>query len=131
MVTGARDSEGVVISSGMEEPDQQTHTDFDSLFILDEADQQQLVAKQQIHRGQGSGASTPHRGSPARRNQVTGAKVGVLIVLHLPWWQAGGSCKHHGGPPGDRLSAVAGAGVRHSHSMRDQTSHMKEKYQAR
>ena len=62
-------------SSGMGDPDQQqTHTDFDSLFILDEADQQQLVAKQQIHRGQGSGASTPHRGSPARRNQVTGGR---------------------------------------------------------
>ena len=38
--------------------------------------------------------------------------------------QGGGSCKH---PPG--VTNIMGAGVRHSHSMRDQTSHMREKYQ--
>ena len=50
-------------------------TDFDSLFILNEEDKADLVAKQQqlsyIRRGEGgSGAGSPARGSPARRTQV-------------------------------------------------------------
>merc|ERR1711974_566177 len=74
-------------------------TDFDSLFVIGEADQSALVAKQQqqvnfVSRHHGSGYNSPNRASPARRTQ------------------GGGSCKH-------------------GHSMRDQTSHMREKYQAR
>ena len=51
-------------------------TDFDSLFILNEEDKADLVAKQQqlsyIRRGEGgSGAGSPARGSPARRTQVS------------------------------------------------------------
>jgi len=86
-------------------------TDFDSLFITDEADQNALVAKQQLSyvtSRPGSGHMTPQsRGSPSRRQQ-------------------GGSCKH---APG--VGLLPGQGLKHSHSMRDQTSHMKEKYQAR
>ena len=41
--------------------------------------------------------------------------------------QGSGSCKH-----GHNISGgLSPAGVKHSHSMRDQTSHMREKYQAR
>ena len=59
--------------SEQQEPTQQT--DFDSLFILNEEDKADLVAKQQqisyIRRGEGgSGAGSPARGSPARRTQV-------------------------------------------------------------
>lgn len=59
--------------SEQQEPNQQT--DFDSLFILNEEDKADLVAKQQqisyIRRGEGgSGAGSPARGSPARRTQV-------------------------------------------------------------
>ena len=58
---------------GREETQQ---TDFDSLFILNEEDKADLVAKQQqisyIRRGEGgSGAGSPARGSPARRTQVS------------------------------------------------------------
>jgi len=90
------------------------HTDFDSLFVIGEADQSVLVAKQQqqvnfvSRHHHGSGYNSPNRGSPARRIQ------------------GGGSCKHPHTPGG-----LSPAGVKHSHSMRDQTSHMKEKYQAR
>jgi len=90
-------------------------TDFDSLFVIGEADQSVLVAKQQqqvnfVSRHQhGSGYNSPNRGSPARRTQ-----------------QGGGSCKHPHTPGG-----LSPATLKHSHSMRDQTSHMKEKYQAR
>jgi len=88
-------------------------TDFDSLFITDEADQNALVAKQQLSyvtSRPGSGHMTPQsRGSPSRRQQ-------------------GGSCKH---APGVGLLPGQAQGLKHSHSMRDQTSHMKEKYQAR
>ena len=47
-------------------------TDFDSLFLTDEADKNALVAKQQqLSYIRSDGGSTPHsRGSPARRNQV-------------------------------------------------------------
>ena len=58
-------------------------TDFDSLFILNEEDKADLVAKQQqisfIRRGEGgSGAGSPARGSPARRTQVS---YSVLIRM--------------------------------------------------
>lgn len=45
-------------------------SDFDSLFVIGEADQSALVAKQQMTY-QGSGYNSPSRGSPARRNQVS------------------------------------------------------------
>ena len=48
-------------------------------------------------------------------------------MLTPDYEQGGGSCKHGHNIPGG-LSPV---GVKHSHSMRDQTSHMREKYQAR
>ena len=64
-------------------------TDFDSLFILNEEDKADLVAKQQqisfIRRGEGgSGAGSPARGSPARRTQVSSACcINVAVVTHL------------------------------------------------
>ena len=48
-----------------------TDTDFDTLFVIGEADQSALVAKQQMTY-QGSGYNSPNRGSPARRTQVNG-----------------------------------------------------------
>ena len=42
-------------------------SDFDSLFVIGEADQSALVAKQTYH---GSGYNPPARNSPARRTQV-------------------------------------------------------------
>ena len=51
-----------------------------------------------------------------------------MLKLHFHLTrQGGGSCKHH--PSVEATRALGG--VKHSHSMRDQTSHMKEKYQAR
>ena len=47
----------------------QNDTDFDSLFVIGEADQSALVAKQQMTY-QGSGYNSPNRGSPARRMVV-------------------------------------------------------------
>ena len=67
--------------SGDSEPQQ---TDFDSLFILNEEDKADLVAKQQqlsyIRRGEGgSGAGSPARGSPARRTQVSHDNAAVML----------------------------------------------------
>ena len=61
-------------------------TDFDSLFILNEEDKADLVAKQQqisfIRRGEGgSGAGSPARGSPARRTQVSSACCSNVAVM--------------------------------------------------
>ena len=51
-----------------------------------------------------------------------------MLKLHFHLTrQGGGSCKHH--PSVEATRALGG--VKLSHSMRDQTSHMKEKYQAR
>ena len=68
--------------SEQQEPTQQT--DFDSLFILNEEDKADLVAKQQqisyIRRGEGgSGAGSPARGSPARRTQVRYTYTAVML----------------------------------------------------
>ena len=49
----------------------------------------------------------------------------MIIIIMMMMTQGGGSCKHAPGVS----SVLGGAGVRHSHSMRDQTSHMREKYQ--
>ena len=55
-------------------------TDFDSLFVIGEADQSVLVAKQQqqvnfvSRHHHGSGYNSPNRGSPARRTQVTSSQ---------------------------------------------------------
>ena len=43
-------------------------SDFDNLFVIGEADQSALVAKQMTY--QGSGYNSPSRNSPARRTQV-------------------------------------------------------------
>ena len=73
-------------------------TDFDSLFITDEADQNALVAKQQqlsqlsyisSRPGAGSGHITPQsRGSPARRQQVyhiTSIMSLLELLLFIPY----------------------------------------------
>ena len=52
------------------EASRMSDSDFDSLFVIGEADQSALVAKQQMTY-QGSGYNSPSRGSPARRNQVS------------------------------------------------------------
>lgn len=72
MISNKANKKPDVAMSGDSEAQQ---TDFDSLFILNEEDKADLVAKQQqisyIRRGEGgSGAASPARGSPARRTQV-------------------------------------------------------------
>ena len=65
-------------------------TDFDSLFVIGEADQSVLVAKQQqqvnfVSRHHGSGYNSPNRGSPARRTQV----IRLLINSGLMFFSSG------------------------------------------
>ena len=55
-------------------------SDFDSLFVIGEADQSALVAKQQMTY-QGSGYNSPSRGSPARRNQVSSQSPSDTLVM--------------------------------------------------
>ena len=62
-------------------------TDFDSLFVIGEADQSALVAKQQQqahyvsrHHHHGSGYNSPNRGSPARRTQVRLPPTGLMMT---------------------------------------------------
>ena len=72
-------------------------TDFDSLFVIGEADQTALVAKQQqqvnfvtSRHHQGSGYNSPNRASPARRTQVTYTHLQPFSELkfaqNLPIW---------------------------------------------
>ena len=108
-------------------------TNFDSLFILAEADEN-LSAKQQVH-------------AAVHENQTTlVTATSKMANLHLAGPRQGGRGSITPGSSGHGSSgspartptkmtlcpsnpAVLESAASRSHSMRDQTSHMKEKYQ--
>ena len=113
-------------------------TNFDSLFILAEADEN-LSAKQQVH------------AAAVQENQTTlVTATSKMANLHLagprqggrgsitPGGSRGGSGHGSRGSPARKPTkmtlcpsnpALLGSAASRSHSMRDQTSHMKDKYQ--
>ena len=114
------------------------NTNFDSLFILAEADEN-LSAKQQCHTVVKENQTPLVTATNKMANlQLAGHKQGSRGCMTPGGGSRGGSGHGSRGSPARKQTkmtlcpsnpAVLGSAATRSHSMRDQTSHMKEKYQ--
>ena len=114
------------------------NTNFDSLFILAEADEN-LSAKQQCHTVVKENQTPLVTATNKMANlHLAGHKQGSRGCMTPGGGSRGGSGHGSRGSPARKQTkmtlcpsnpAVLGSAATRSHSMRDQTSHMKEKYQ--